>query len=132
MQKNESKKQPKKRASKRLGDKIEDITKATGIKKAVELFSKATGIDCGCEERKEKLNQLFKGKTPLCLVKEEYDTLTPIINKNRINRDEQIAINTIFERIFDIRAEQTSCAPCLRARVEKLKLVYNTYDNDSI
>jgi hypothetical protein len=42
--------------SKGLGDTIEKITAATGIKKAVDTVSKATGKDCGCGARKEKLN----------------------------------------------------------------------------
>jgi hypothetical protein len=48
-----------KNKSKGLGDTIEKITKATGIKKAVDKFSKITGKDCGCEERKQVLNRLF-------------------------------------------------------------------------
>ena len=42
-----------------LGDTIEKITKATGIKKVVETVSKVTGKDCGCNKRKDKLNELF-------------------------------------------------------------------------
>jgi len=42
--------------SKGLGDTIEKITAATGIKKAVEFATKASGKDCGCKARKEKLN----------------------------------------------------------------------------
>jgi predicted Zn-ribbon and HTH transcriptional regulator len=42
--------------SKGIGDTIEKITKATGIKKIVEVVSKASGRDCGCNARKEKLN----------------------------------------------------------------------------
>ena len=45
--------------SKGLGDTIEKITKATGIKKVVQTISKATGKDCGCGKRKESLNRLF-------------------------------------------------------------------------
>ena len=37
----------------------EKITKATGIKKVVETVSKVTGKDCGCNKRKDKLNELF-------------------------------------------------------------------------
>ena len=48
-----------KKKSKGLGDTIEKITKATGIKKVVDTVSKATGKDCGCEERKDTLNRLF-------------------------------------------------------------------------
>ncbi len=45
--------------SKGLGDTIEKITKATGIKTVVDKVSKVTGKDCGCGKRKEKLNKIF-------------------------------------------------------------------------
>ena len=48
-----------KEKSKGLGDSIEKITKATGIKKVVEVVSKVTNKDCGCNERKDTLNRLF-------------------------------------------------------------------------
>mgnify|MGYP001329095224 CR=1 FL=1 len=43
-----------------VGDTVEKITKATGIKKAVDYVSEKTGHDCGCEARKEMLNRRFK------------------------------------------------------------------------
>jgi len=49
----------KNKKSKGLGDSIEKITKATGIKKVVETVSKVTGKDCGCNKRKNTLNRLF-------------------------------------------------------------------------
>ena len=45
--------------SKGLGDTVEKITKITGIKDLVENLTKG---DCGCDERKEKLNKLFPYK----------------------------------------------------------------------
>lgn len=42
--------------SKGLGDTIEKITKATGIKRVVDTVAKATGKDCGCAKRKAALN----------------------------------------------------------------------------
>jgi hypothetical protein len=45
--------------SKGLGDTIEKITTATGIKKLAETITKVTGKDCGCNKRKEALNQKF-------------------------------------------------------------------------
>ena len=39
-----------------LGDTIEKITTATGIKKVVKKISEKTGKDCGCNGKKEKLN----------------------------------------------------------------------------
>jgi len=49
--------------SKGLGDTVEKITTATGIKKVVETVSKATGKDCGCGRRKDALNRIFPYKT---------------------------------------------------------------------
>ena len=48
--------------SKGLGDTIEKITKATGIKKVVDTVAKATGKDCGCNKRKQALNKAFPYK----------------------------------------------------------------------
>ena len=45
--------------SKGLGDSIEKITKATGIKKVVDKVSEVTGKDCGCGARKDTLNKMF-------------------------------------------------------------------------
>jgi len=45
--------------SKGLGDTVARFTKATGIKKAVDTVSKATGKDCGCGKRQDTLNRLF-------------------------------------------------------------------------
>ena len=39
-----------------LGDAVEKVTTATGIKAVVGAISKVTGKDCGCNKRKEKLN----------------------------------------------------------------------------
>ena len=48
--------------SKGLGDTVEKFTRATGIKKAVDVVSKAMGKDCGCKGRKDKLNNAFPYK----------------------------------------------------------------------
>ena len=45
--------------SKGLGDTIEKITKATGIKKVVDKVGEVTGKDCGCNKRKQDLNRKF-------------------------------------------------------------------------
>ena len=45
--------------SKGLGDTVEKITKATGIKKVVDTVAKATGKDCGCAQRNDTLNRIF-------------------------------------------------------------------------
>ena len=47
--------------SKGLGDSIEKALKVTGIDKVAK---KILGDDCGCEERKKKLNQMFPYARP--------------------------------------------------------------------
>jgi len=44
--------------SKGLGDTIEKITTATGIKKVVDTVAKAANKDCGCGRRRDALNRL--------------------------------------------------------------------------
>jgi hypothetical protein len=41
-----------------LGDVVEAVAAATGIKAGVEALAKATGRECGCARRRDKLNQL--------------------------------------------------------------------------
>jgi len=48
--------------SKGLGDTIEKFTKATGIKTFVDKVSDGLNIPCGCQQRKEKLNEVFPYK----------------------------------------------------------------------
>jgi len=46
--------------SKGLGDTVEKITRATGIKSLTDLATKAVGYkDCGCDKRKAWLNAQF-------------------------------------------------------------------------
>ena len=46
--------------SKGLGDTIAKVTKATGVEKIVKTFF---GDDCGCDQRRERLNKMFPYRT---------------------------------------------------------------------
>ncbi len=48
--------------SKGLGDTVAKITKATGIKKAVEVVSKITNRPCNCGNRQDGWNLKFPYK----------------------------------------------------------------------
>ena len=61
-----------KEESKGLGDTVEKFTEATGIKKIVKAIA---GEDCGCDERKAKLNKLVTYKVVNCLEEDEYNYL---------------------------------------------------------
>lgn len=120
----------KKLQSKGLGDTVEKITKATGIKKVVEMFAEATGIDCGCDERKEKLNKLFSYNRNInCLTKSDYDALTEFLDpkQSTLNPREQKIISDIYFNVFQIRLQISSCSSCWRGKIDELKRVYNEY-----
>lgn len=112
-------------ASEGLGDTVEKITKATGIKKAVKFIA---GEDCGCEERKEKLNQVFRYKKPECLTEQEFDLIKMAVDtkKNKWTPEEQETYKNIYERIFKTKVE---CTPCSFGKVvwKDLQAVYNQY-----
>jgi hypothetical protein len=110
-----------------LGDTIEQITTATGIKAAVDWFSEATGIDCGCDARKEKLNKIFRYRKPECLTKEEYDVIGMLKGRNVITAAQQTDINKIYNRVFKDNVQATNCGSCLRGRLEELTTLYNAY-----
>ena len=119
-----------KKQSKGLGDTIEKITEATGIKAVVEVFAKATGIDCGCEERKNKLNNLIPYRKKVnCLNESDYNQLTEFLKptKGSLTPNEQWAIAAIYERVFEIKIQHSSCASCWRETLSELRKVYNEY-----
>tara|TARA_B100001059_G_scaffold215757_1_gene233533 strand:+ start:65 stop:235 length:171 start_codon:yes stop_codon:yes gene_type:complete len=48
--------------SRGLGDSIHKFTKATGVKTMVDKVSKGLNIPCGCQERRDALNNLVPYK----------------------------------------------------------------------
>jgi len=114
---------PKK--SKGLGDTIEKITTATGIKKLVEL----SGFDCGCDKRKETLNKLFPYAKPNCLIETDYNYLTELFKVvlNQLTINQQYELIAIYQRVFNKKLEQSNCASCWRDRVNELRKVYDTH-----
>ena len=49
--------------SKGLGDTIEKVTMRTGIKRVVKVVSNLVGVDdCGCDDRRDSLNEMFPYK----------------------------------------------------------------------
>ena len=115
-----------KKESTGLGDTIAKITKATGIDKVVKFIA---GEDCGCDERKEKLNKLFPYAKPKCLTEDEFNTLDVYFKQNTetLTSDEQISLIAINNRVLSQRLTFSSCSSCLRDLVGKLRIIYNEY-----
>ena len=125
-----AKKKTTKKKSEGLGDSIAKVTKATGIDKLVKFVA---GEDCGCDERRKKLNKLFSYNPNIqCLHEDEYETLKDWFSKERntVNPTEQQHLREIYNRVFNKRSTPSSCTSCVRDMVDRLRSVYKEYEND--
>lgn len=116
--------------SKGLGDTVEKVLEVTGVSKVAKWL---LGEDCGCNERKAKLNELFPYKKPLCLEESEFEYLNEWFNKktDKVTPIEQMELFKIHSRIFQVRNELTSCPSCIVSRIKDLEKVYNQYKEDA-
>ncbi len=119
----------KRRATKStgLGDTVEKVLEATGIASVAKFV---LGEDCNCEERKKKLNELFPYRNTNCLTEEEYQWLneTNVLTQDTFKPSEQTKLIAIYNRVFNLRQEPTSCASCFRELVFKMQKVYAEYN----
>ncbi len=115
-------------ASTGLGDTVEKVLQATGIDKLVKFVA---GEDCGCEERKEKLNKLFPYAKPLCLTEDEFNTLDAYFKKNTnsLNSEEQKSLIAINNRVLGQKLTFSTCTSCLRDLVNKCRVLHGEYAN---
>lgn len=113
-------------SSKGLGDTIEKITTATGIKKAVKFLA---GEDCGCDARKSKLNQIFRYTKPECLTEDEYDYLEVVfkMGSTTVPSAQQMKMIAIYNRVFHQNKQTTSCGRCFMSTYNDLKKLMNEY-----
>jgi len=123
-----AKKKTVKKKSEGLGDTIEKFTEKTGIKKLVKFVA---GEDCGCEERKEKLNKLFSYAPKIeCLEENEYEVLKKFfsVDRHTITPNEQQELRDIYNRIFHKKSQATGCSSCVRDLVDRLRTIYTEYE----
>ena len=119
------------RKPKGLGDTIEQITTATGIKAVVDKISEVTGINCGCEERKELLNKIWTYRQPNCLSNESIEWLSTFLpNKpNQLTIKQQEKLKVIYKETFNIDFQSTSCGSCWRDMIREIERVYEVQIN---
>tara|TARA_B100001059_G_scaffold77361_1_gene75035 strand:- start:8005 stop:8454 length:450 start_codon:yes stop_codon:yes gene_type:complete len=102
---------PKKKKPKGLGDTIEQITEATGIKKVVKAIA---GEDCGCDERRDKLNKIFPySRQPECLEPDDIEYLdSGVLRKTTLKYEDRERIATIHARVFNHKFDiPCTCSP---------------------
>ena len=112
--------------SKGVGDTVEKITKATGIKKAVKWL---VGEDCGCDERQKKLNNLIPYKKVNCLEEYEFNYLKSWFDRNTsiITAKNQRDLLKIYNRVFNERKKLSACSTCVKEIVVNLEKIYKEY-----
>lgn len=118
-----------------LGDVVETITQATGIKKAVEWIM---GDDCGCDERKEKLNKIRfsrTNRTPNCLNESEFKLLDELYSRTLINKLTKEEAEDIYKahcRVFGYKYQKGYCTSCsgkyIKTCLLELKPIFDTYE----
>lgn len=113
-----------------LGDTVEKVLEKTGIAKVAKWI---LGEDCGCEERKEKLNQLFKYKRNImCLTEDEYMYLNTFYDttRSRLKPTEQQQVLKIYNRVFTAKQQPTSCVSCWMRILDDLNKVVQQYEEE--
>lgn len=118
--------------SKGLGDSIEKVTKATGIKKVIEKIFP----DCGCQERKEWLNKTFPyvNKQKACMNEEQYEHFKGFREKYlkdslqpSIPGEEMTKLIDLYNSIFQVDVQ--GCSDCNAGHfVKKLESVFLSYE----
>ena len=113
--------------SKGLGDSIEKITEWTGLKKLVKSIF---GEDCGCDERKQKLNQMFPNfKNIRAFTNDEkiiFENVLPEIERsNLLTPENKTILSGLYKAIFKEEPSFSSCGSCNIKIVNNLKKIYS-------
>lgn len=113
-----------------LGDVVEKVTEVTGIKKVVKAI---WGDDCGCKERKERLNNLFKRKDVKILEEDEYNYLVEFYGRSKsysIPRSDVRELIKIHNRVMHTGfSPNTSCGKCVQTCYKNLKQMIGEYQD---
>jgi hypothetical protein len=115
----------RKRKPKGLGDTVENVLQATGIDKVAKWI---LGEDCGCNERKAKLNELFPYKIANCLTEQNYNYLTEFFTNENRKPSTQLQIFKIYNETFGANIVSLNCDSCWNDLITELKQVYETYN----
>jgi hypothetical protein len=117
------------KSSSGVGDTVEKITEATGIKKVVKFLA---GEDCGCDQRKTKLNSLFPYNKPNCFTEDEFDILSKLFSDKNWESKSITAgyvkdLYSIYNRVFNTSDTPSGCNSCVLNRLKDLEKLYKEY-----
>lgn len=127
----------KRKPSKGLGDDIEMVLQSKPLKKVTEVIKKAIwkdNEDCGCEERKKLLNELFPRKHIKCMTEQQYKLWEEAKDKfemNMVKDNELKIIAKLHSELFQHKYfEPCRCDPKTWILwIKQIDEIYNTYEN---
>ncbi len=111
-----------------LGDAVEAVTKATGIKAFIEFMN--GGKPCrGCEKRKAALNKLRFRTQPLALTEKDVQFIERIKDRKILRASETIELFQIHARVWRYRYQVPgNCASCVQTKYNDLIELYKAYE----
>jgi len=109
-----------------VGDTLEKVFEATGVADVVKFIA---GEDCGCAERKDRLNKLLPFRNPECFTEDEYIWLSDYFSERvtSVNVNDQTKLVNIYNRVFHKRERLSRCSSCVRRIYNDLKKYYDSY-----
>lgn len=117
-----------------LGDVVEKVAEKTGVKKIVDVLSDALGVDCGCDERKEKFNMLgkWRRKKVNCISESDYNWIKDYIKngKGKYTYEQRVRIVSIHNNIFNTRHKTSNCSPCMNGFMRNIEDYLNIWENE--
>lgn len=131
----------KKPQSEGLGDTISYVLNETPVKAVTKVVKKALfkdGKDCGCEQRRKKLNEVlpYRMKPTRCLTEKEHTDYKSFKDQRTLTltNDQIKFVCKLYSEIFN-RPYYEPCRNCspkpMLSMIEKLDKVFDSYEEDN-
>lgn len=110
-----------------LGDKVAAVTKATGIEKIVKTFF---GDDCGCDERRERLNKMFSRPVKMMDSAQrkffEEEIMTRYKSGQNLTKHIGDEFYKLYEELLSKNKKRTTCTSCNKNMYIELLKIYES------
>jgi len=114
-----------------LGDTVASITKAIGIDKLMP-------DDCGCDKRRDILNNLlpYKNKLSRCLTDEEYQWYSEYLKRKsvKVTASDVKTLCELHSSLFNFKTAWYPCATCspkpLIQIINRLDLIHKNHSDE--
>lgn len=120
-----------------IGDLVDAVVNSpilSPVTEAIKSLIWKDGEDCGCDERKEKLNSMFRKKQPRCLIESDYIAIKDIVPEitHQVQYADLFKIAKAHASVFNYHFTGvcSSCTATNRGIIKDMKLILKEYDND--